>query len=797
MPESVTLTLSPLLERALLYAAVAVSTYVAFTNWRRGDARAFRKPLLAFFGLWFVEGGLFAAASAPNLIPAPLVRGLDFAAIVLLAWGFLASALPARLNGALLGGGMTLAAALSAFSLSAARITGGEPAWIDAVWSITSLIVSTATALTLALRRSPDRTSGAIAAFAGLALSAMLAVLLLPDLAGISRLIAFWLFPVGLYQRALSDLRAARETLREFSQSALKQTQELVTLLEASAYLSISLDVDELLRNVIERVAAGIEYERAMIVLSDPGAPETFRIACSYPRGPIESGSTLALSAQPALALATSSGEQVSLGPRGQGAAALARLMNVDRLGPAIIQPLSTPDKTVGAFVVANPHNRREFDERQKRLLGALGAQLTAAIVNAQLYRGLDQQARELAHVLALRDEEIVRHTATLESISDGVVITDRFDQVITTNAAALRILDIPRDQLLGRPLGAIFERLTPLAGAPKLDPPSGSLGAEVVRAAFQRADRVIHVSITPAQSLLGDRLGLVVMFRDITAERQAEQGRIQFIGSIAQEFRAPLATMKGYADLLAKGAAGALPSAAHGFVETIRANAERLGARVNAIFQFHELDRGRIELIVEEADIASILAETADEHRPHLEARGLSLDLNVKPNLPTVRADRARVRQILDQLIDNARKFTPDGGRIRLSAAPSWDGQSADRPAYVAVSVEDTGAGFDRHDGERLFERYYRAETPAQIDQAGLGIGLSIARGLCEAMGGQLWARGEKGRGSTFTFILPVARVTHSRLAGAPSEGTSIESWIEQAFSFLEDDDNRTTPIR
>ena len=531
--------------------------------------------------------------------------------------------------------------------------------------------------------------------------------------------------------------------------------------------------------------------DRAIIALSDSSAPQAMRVVCSYPRGLFESGSTFPLNAQPALALAILSGEQVALGSHGQGAAALARLLSVDPPGAAIIQPLSTPDDTLGVFVAAKAHSRREFDDRQKRLLEALGAQIAIAIANARMVHGLDTQARELARVLALREGEVASHAATLESIADGVVITDRFDQIISANAAATHVLDMPRDRLLGRPFGVIFERLTPVSGVPKISAPGEATGADVVRAAFHYGDRTIQASITPAQTLLGDRLGLVALFRDITKEHQAEQGRIQFIGSIAQEFRTPLTTIKGYADLLAKGAAGALPAAALGFVETIRANAERLTAQVSAILQFNELDRGRIELNVEEADVASILADAANEHRPRLEARGLSLDVQVKPNLPTVRADRARVRQVLDQLIDNARKFTPDGGRIRLSAAPSWDGQSVDRPAYVAVSVEDTGVGFEGRDSERLFQPFYRAEEPAQIDQAGLGIGLPIARGLCEAMGGHLWASGEKGHGSTFTFILPVARVTDSRLAGPVSEDASIESWLEQALSSLEDDDH------
>jgi signal transduction histidine kinase len=789
VPELTLLNLSPLLERGLLYVAVAVATLVAFTNWRRGNTRAFREPLIAFFALCFVEGALLAAAAQPTLLPPAIVYGLDFATTTLLAWAFLASSLPERVNTGLLAMALTLTAAFVVFSISAARIGGAEPAWATGVWSIVTLGVSGGAALVLGVRRSDDRNSGSIAAFVALAASATLDLLALPDLARLARPVAFSLFPVGLFQRALSDLHTVHQTLREFSQSALKQTQELVTLLEASTYLFTSFDLDELLRRVVQHAAAGIDADRAVIVLASDGAPQMMRVGSTYPRGLAELGQTFLLNTQPALAVAISSGEPASVGPRGLGASQLAKLLNMSQLGPTLIQPLVTQDNTIGAFVAANPHGEREFSDGQRRLLEALSAQIAAAIVNAQMYHSLDTQARELARVLAERERDVTWHTSILESIGDGVLVADTSDRVALANAVIPKLLDTPIEYVLNRKLGAIFERLTPMGGSAQITPPGQLTGSDVVRAAFTFGERALHVSMSPVHSIGGDRLGVVVLLRDITQQHRREQERIRFIGTIAQEFRTPLETIKGYADLLAKGAAGTLPSAARGFVETIRGNAERLSAQVSAILQFNELDRGRIDLNVEEADIASILADAANEYRPRFEARGLSLQVNVRANLPTVHADRKRVRQVLDQLIDNAFKFTPSGGHVTLAAAPSWDGL-AERPAFVSITVSDTGVGFDRRDSQRLFEAFQRGDHPAQIDQAGLGIGLSIARGVCEAMGGQLWGRAEKDRGAVFTFILPVARVTEPPLSPPGSEPSSADAWIEQALSFLDDDD-------
>lgn len=788
MPASLTLTLSPTLERALVYIAVAVATLVAFVNWRRGDTRTFREPLIAFFGIWFIQGGLFATTTAPDLIPTPLVRGLSFAATILLAWGFLAASMPPQLGLGLLGGGLTLTAALSAFSLSAARMTEAEPAWIGIAWSIGTLTLSATSVLVISLRRSLDRNSATVAAFGALALAAALEVFSLQDLAGVCRVVAFWLLPLGLYQRALAELRATRETLREFSRVALTQTQELVTLLETSAFLFTSLDIDELLSKVIEQAAAGIEFDRAIIALTDPTAPQTMQVTCTYPRGFLAAEASFLIQSQPAVAAAVSRGEQSALGRRGYGASPLARLLSLDAPSEVLIQPLSTQDDTIGVFIIANLRDQRQFDDRHKRLLEALGAQIAAAVSSARMYHSLDTQARELARVLALRENELGRHAAILEAIADGIVVTDDFNHVIAANAAAIHILDTPRDQIVGRPFGLIFERMTPIGNAPKGGAAGEPAEADTVRATFQYGSRVIQTTIIHVSAAPGVRVGQVAVFRDITREYAAEQGRIQFVGNIARELRTPLGTIKGYADLLAKGAGGALPSTAVGFVDTIRANSDRLNAQVNAILQFHELDRGLVELNIVEIDVASILAEVENEHRSRLAARNLSLELRPAPNLPTVRADRERVRQVIDQLIDNARKFTPEGGRIRLSAAPAWNGLSTERPAHVAISIEDNGLGFDPHDGERLFEQFYHSDDPAQVDRVGLGIGLSIARGLCEVMGGHLWATGARGRGAKFTFLLPVVRVGEALSADAQVEDSSIESWIERTLTFPED---------
>lgn len=789
MPDAASLALSLVLERVLIYIAVSISMAVAFSNWRRANMRAFRQPLLAFLALWFIYGTLLAGAVDLTLLPFGLMRGLEFVAIVLLAWGFLSTALSARSEGALIGIGITFAAALSAFSISASGNAIAEPDWLANTWAGGTLIIAVTTVVVLIGKRSTYSSSAAIAAFAALAASSVLTLMLLTDMAGIVRMMAFFVFPIALYQTALANLSRRHDTLLESDDNPAKQTQHFSTLVEASTYLFSTFDRDELLNRVLKHAAAGFEFDQAIIALIEDKSSYDLRVINSYPSGIIEKDFVFSIHQQPALAQTISGGKQLTLDARGQGRSELSRLLKTDSLGPTIIQPLATQDDTIGLFIIFNPTSQRPFSSRRKRLLEALGAQIAAAIENGRLYNHLNTQAKELARLLTQRDEEVGWRAAILESISDGVVFTDRSDVVIMANANAARILDTPYELLLDQPLNTIFERMQPSDDNLARGPAKAEV--DTVRATFTLGTRTIFTTMTPMHGVSGVRIGMLVIFRDITPQIEAQQAQVEFLDNIVREIRLPLQAIEGYADLLARNAAGQLPAAARSFVETIRANAERLDAQMKAVLQFNELKHGHIQLNVEESDVASILAETANDYQPHMEARNLSFELDVLPDLPTVHVDRARVRQVLDQLLDNALRFTADGGHVKLSAAPLWDGQSSTRPAHVAVKVADDGIGFDRMQGERLFEQFYRSEESSQVDQAGLGIGLSIARGLCESMGGHLWADGEKGRGATFTFILPVARIAASRVGDAATDDSSLESWIEETISFPDDEDN------
>jgi PAS domain S-box-containing protein len=572
----------------------------------------------------------------------------------------------------------------------------------------------------------------------------------------------------------------------------LRQTQQLLTLLRASTALVGHFDVAAILRQAAEGVALGISADNVLITLLDETQEErTMRVEVVYPPMPLPYNAAFPLSAQPAISNAVQLGLQVAWTRPQRGIHTLAMLMGSD-VGPGIIQPMIYQERVLGVIVALNGRSQREFSEGEQRVLEAFSAQVAAAAENAFLYRRLDTQARELARLLAAREEEAGRQAAILESIADGVIVTDNQDQVMLANAAAAAILEIPREELPGQPFGAVFGQVIPIHNGGVMGELTAP-GQDTLRAVFQIGSRYIQSSLAPVHGPGGQHLGLVAVLRDITAERAAEQAKTEFISTISHELRTPLTSIKGYADLLVAGAAGEVNPVQKNFAESIRTGSERLTGIVNSVIQFSELEQGSVQIRARPIDVGAVIAETVGSMRSKFEARELTLMMDISADLPNVHADPDRTRQIIEQLLDNAMRFTPAGGQVTARAAPSWDGTSVERPSFVAVTVTDTGVGLTLPDQRRIFERFYRADNSMQVTAGGLGIGLSIAHALAQKQGGQLWAESpgatddQPGNGSVFTLLLPTARPDVAA-AEPQQEASDLTAWMEDALSFLDE---------
>lgn len=223
-----------------------------------------------------------------------------------------------------------------------------------------------------------------------------------------------------------------------------------------------------------------------------------------------------------------------------------------------------------------------------------------------------------------------------------------------------------------------------------------------------------------------------------------------EFISIVAHDLKGPMSSIRGYTDLIRQGAAGETTVQQDEFLATIRSNVDRMAALVSDLSDISRIESGRLGLQAVDLSVARVVRDTCDGLKPQIDARRQALTLDLPEDLPLVLADPSRLSQVLTQILRNATMYTPEGGQITITARAE--------PNWVRVSVTDNGIGMAPKDREKLFTQFFRSDDRAVRVHPGWGLGLSVAKRLVEAMGGEIGADSRLGKGSTFFFTLPLA---------------------------------------
>lgn len=772
-----------------LFTALAIQAGWAMSvaEWRNRGQWIYGRTLLAFS---IVFASLVLSLSA-RLLPlrgiaplpgaiAPLSALLDTAGIIALCWAFQSRVITAGRPPIYLG--INLAAAGLLHLLFTAPLppqiaTTPGAGWQQVVWLLWQAVLCGAASYLIYYRRR-DRTGLQAFAFGMLAAGRALSIFDVRAAIEWSNLLAYPLLTISLYRNIVHDLKEFVDELQSISAPASRQTRQLIFSLESARATAASLELDTLLPKVTESVALAMNADHAGIFLSRiPAtleadadlAPPADRhaallVAAFYhPLRPShQQMEPLPLMAYQGLARALKSGRQMRFDPASQADEAdrLARHFDVPALGDVVIQPLAMKGQVLGVLIAARYGGAEPFAGDELRLCEALGSQIAVAIVNAEFYRRLEHQAVLLADLLNLQQQETSKNQAILESIIDGVVVCDAAGDVTLVNEAAARLLDAPREALLDEPISKLYARI----GLEEFPRFTRSREHTFRADSLGTGSRVLQGSVALVQAPTGDSIGQVIVFRDVTSELRAEQAKSEFLATVSHELRTPVTSIKGFADLLSKGMAGELPASVRGFLETISMNADRMARLVDNILYVSEAERGEIVLQLHKVDAAGIIAKAVNSARPAFAERRIEVSLDLEENLPQVELDPAGFRQMLDNLLQNACKFTPRGGRVWVSAShhlaqpeSAGDAPPAGPHRCLLIAVRDTGVGIAPDDHDRVFERFYRAANPLTVEAGGAGIGLTIVKSLVEAHGGRVWVDGEIGEGSQFNVVLPI----------------------------------------
>jgi two-component system phosphate regulon sensor histidine kinase PhoR len=374
---------------------------------------------------------------------------------------------------------------------------------------------------------------------------------------------------------------------------------------------------------------------------------------------------------------------------------------------------------------------------RQRVLYAGLAAFVAVAIV---AYAAAPAVGRT-----RLARERRAQAARILSQVRDGVVLVDERGVVRSWNHGAERITGVPEKAVLGRATSEALPGFSALtAEVPVATQPDDA--ARAVTASLRLEDRELWLSI----SGVGSEDGTVYAFRDLTDQRKLEQMRSEFVATVSHELRTPLASIYGAAMTLRDRVGGT--DLQRQLLNIVTGESERLVQIVEEILLASELTSGDLALRLDRVDAAGMARRAVEAARPRL-PDNLSLELAPADDLPPVSADESKARQVLVNLIDNAVKYSPHGGRIELRLER--------RNGYVQIAVKDEGLGIHPSEHDHIFEKFYRLDPDMARGVGGTGLGLYICRELAERMGGRVRVTSWPGAGSTFFFELPVFQRT------------------------------------
>jgi PAS domain S-box-containing protein len=422
-----------------------------------------------------------------------------------------------------------------------------------------------------------------------------------------------------------------------------------------------------------------------------------------------------------------------------------------------LIQPLVIKGRPVGALLLGNPVTSRPIRESDVRLCRSLAPQIATIVEHRRRYLELEAEAEVMAET-AQKQTQDDKNLAILEIISDGLVVSDVTGRVRWANQAAERILGRPRWEMIDEPIGTIYgaidsaEAIEDLAAA-------FSRRNQPLPTFFENEERAIQGRLIPWRNNEGEWLGIVALFRDVTREIKADRARNDFIAALSRELRAPLTAVKGYSDLIIQGAmADYSPEQLH-IQRIIHSSADRMVAVLDNAIQISAQNRHKLLPRFEEIDITKIIDEALHAIAPLIRLRALKLARDVSGDLPPIAADPKHIRQILDNLLVNACRFTPPGGRVTLRA--SVESERIGNTIYprLLLTVADNGVGIPRSEHKRIFDAFYQVKNQQVDEQIGMGMGLAVVKDLVELHDGRIWVESLVGEGATFHVSLPLTQ--------------------------------------
>ncbi len=548
--------------------------------------------------------------------------------------------------------------------------------------------------------------------------------------------------------------------------------ERLAALYRVSRALGSSLDLEDVLRQSMDAVIELTGAERGFLMLIKLGTDElemkagrNFRQEniqkdeMEFSRSVIE---TVMQTGKGVLTTNAQTDERFS----GRDSVTLYALRSI------MCQSLLVRGLAIGVIYVDNKIKAGMFSEDDLELLEAFATQAAVAIDNAMLYTQTDAAlARRVAELETLQEIdrelnarldfdrvlEITLEWAQRGTAADSgwIAMVKDDEPVLILSTDGKHVLDPLLDPELIE--AALHEGQAVHQQAPDSD-------ADLLIVPVRREDQTLAlVGVLRDQGVFGPEAeGFLLRLADRAAvaientrlyqtAQMADESKSQFVTIVTHELKIPMTSIRGYADLIRQGTVGPVTDEQVRFLDTIRTNVDRMAELVSDLSDISRIETGRLKVSLEAVSISDYLRETVANLRPQFDEKGQTVKIEIEADMPMAHIDRARLVQILTNLLSNANKYTPDGGSITIKGIR--------QDQRIRVTVQDTGIGLSEAEQSQLFSQFFRSEQPEARAQVGWGLGLYVTRRLLELMDGEIGVESVLGEGSAFWFTLPIAK--------------------------------------
>jgi two-component system, OmpR family, phosphate regulon sensor histidine kinase PhoR len=505
------------------------------------------------------------------------------------------------------------------------------------------------------------------------------------------------------------------EQLLEANRQLESRLRELDTLVEIGKRVTGLLDLRQVLNRVVEASVSLSRAEEGSLLLVDRASGELYLYASTGEKDRAEKSFRLPVADSLAGQVVRTGQPLVITGDE------LQQIKTNYLFRALVYVPLRLKDQVIGVLGVSNSMAVQQFEPHTLQLVAVLADFAAIAIENARLYAAMQQERDTLNTIL--RDTE------------DAIIVADPQSNILLCNPAACRIFKVDPATIRGRPLAEAISHHEVVELFDREATTDRSRRSEITL----DGQRVMHAQLTLVKGV-----GRVVVMQDISHLKELDRIKSDFVTAVSHDLRSPLTAILGYVELLRR--TGPLNEAQGKFVERIIFSVQSITALISDL-----LELGKIEAGFDENRVPTFLQDVVqhaiEAQRHQIETKQHTLDLRLPEVAQPVLGNPLRLRQLVANLLENAIKYTPPAGHIRIALESDGD--------FLVLRVTDTGIGIEQKDLPFIFDKFYRSDE-AIDNYSGTGLGLSIVKGIVERHSGRIWVESQPGKGSTFTVMLP-----------------------------------------